>query len=85
VSESNDWQSWIEYFLKAVAVQSENSIQKAKKILNLYNELKEKFIDVTRSQFAIPLLDAFFTKPVTNSSMVFNLLRYKTELRVMIF
>lgn len=79
VSESNDWQSWIEYFLKAVAVQSENSIQKAKKILNLYNELKEKFIDVTRSQFAILLLDAFFTKPVINSSMVFQLAKIQNR------
>jgi len=79
VSESNDWQSWIEYFLKAVTVQSENNIQKAQEIIGLYNELKEEFIKVTRSQFAIPLLDAFFTKPVINSSTVLQLAKIQNR------
>ncbi len=79
VSKSNDWQSWIEYFLKAVTVQSENNIQKAQKIINLYNELKEKFIEVTHSQFAIPLLDALFTQPVINSSTALKLARIQNR------
>jgi len=80
VSESNDWQSWIEYFLNAVVVQAKENTEKATKILNLYERLKTKFIEVTHSQFAIPLLDAFFTSPVIDSSTALRLAKIQNRI-----
>lgn len=37
-------------------------------MLTLYNKLKPPFIEATRSQFAVPALDAFFRKPIINST-----------------
>ncbi len=67
ITAHNDWQGWIEYFLGAVVAQSDTNIRKARAILGLYEDLKEQFIKTTRSQHAIPALDAFFKKPVINT------------------
>jgi Fic family protein len=67
VTEENNWQNWIEYFLQAIAVQSNINISKVKEILDLYENQKTKFIDTTHSQYAIPALDAFFNSPIINS------------------
>lgn len=64
ITDKNDWNGWIEYFLKAVIEQAKNNINKAKKIIDLYNQAKIDFISITKSQYAVPLLDAFFVKPV---------------------
>lgn len=64
ITENNDWNGWIEYFLKAVAIQAKINIDKAKKIIDLYDKAKNDFIKITKSQYAVPLLDAFFIKPV---------------------
>ena len=68
ISEKDDWQGWIEFFLEVVVKQSKANIKKSKKILDLYEKLKLKFIKTTHSQFAIPLLDVFFQKPIVDSS-----------------
>ena len=73
ITEKGNWQGWIEFFLKGVIVQSDVNTAKAKKIINLYENLKSKFIGVTHSQFAVPLLDAFFTRPIIDSTSVLKL------------
>ena len=64
ITNNGDWQTWIEFFLNAIYVQANNNLSKAKDILNLYDNLKEKFIDATCSKYAIKILDAIFTKPI---------------------
>jgi len=73
VTEKDDWQDWIEFFINAAIEQAEINYQKAKDIVNLYERLKPQFIEKTHSQFAIPLLDAFFQKPILDSSTAFRL------------
>ena len=73
VSEKDDWQAWIEFFLMAIIQQSNSNTKKAEKILELYEELKQKFLDSTHSQYAVPLLDVFFQKPIVNSSTALKL------------
>lgn len=46
----------------------EANLFKAQQIHTLYKQLKEIFLEVTRSQFAVPALDAFFLKPILNST-----------------
>jgi len=73
VTEKDDWQGWIEFFLTAIIQQSITNTKKAKRILELYEELKRKFINSTHSQYAVPLLDVFFQKPIVNSSTALKL------------
>lgn len=67
ISEDGNWQEWIEFFLAASCRQAERNTIQAKKILNLYNEMKAAFADATHSQYAQAALDAFFRKPILNS------------------
>ena len=68
ITETGDWQGWIEFFTQAVITQADTNLAKAQQILELYNQLKPQFIDATRSQYAVPALDAFFKRPFINSS-----------------
>ena len=67
ITLGNNWQEWIEYFLQAIVIQSDTNISKAKDILRLYEDLKDKFIDITHSQHAVPALDTFFKAPIINT------------------
>ena len=65
---NEDWEGWIEFFLKAVIEQSKINIQKAKDILELYDLKKEKITDLTHSQFSIKALDYMFSYPIFTST-----------------
>ncbi|WP_210246698.1 MULTISPECIES: Fic/DOC family N-terminal domain-containing protein [unclassified Methylobacterium] len=68
ITKHGDWQSWIEFFLTAIISQADVNLEKVKNILILYESKKQKFIDATRSQFAVPALDAFFMRPIINTT-----------------
>lgn len=68
VSENDDWSSWCRFFLQGVREQAEENQRKAEDILHLYDQLKPKVIDVTRSQYAIHALDWIFGTPVFRST-----------------
>ncbi len=63
ISHSDDWAGWVTYFLQAVIDQSQRNIEKAEAILALYNQKKERIVDLTHSQFAIKTLDFLFSNP----------------------
>lgn len=67
ISKNNDWESWISFFLVAVEKQSIKNIEKVKEILNLYNELKEKVVDIPTPKNAIKVLDFLFSMPFFDS------------------
>lgn len=73
ITEKDDWQGWIEFFLKAVIEQANSNIAKAKELHNLYEDRKDKFIKVTHSQYAVPALDAFFMKPLIDTTSFLTL------------
>ncbi len=68
ITKNNDWSGWIDFFLTAVIQQAKINTDKAQKHLNLYNEMKDKFIQATKSQYAIPALDAFFRQPIISTA-----------------
>jgi len=47
ISNKNEWEDWIRYFLKAVIDQSRTNIEKAKKIQSLYELKKIRVRDLT--------------------------------------
>lgn len=72
VSEKNDWESWIEYFLQAVVTQAKENVIKAKAIHSLYDQKKNRIVGLTHSQFAIQALDFLFSFPIFTSSQFYE-------------
>jgi Fic family protein len=68
VSEKKDWEGWIEFFLRAVVQQAKSNSSKAQAILQLYNQKKERITAVTRSQYAIHILDCLFKRPIFSTT-----------------
>lgn len=68
VSRDDDWTGWCRFFLEAVRVQAEDNLNKAKAILDLYEDLKRRIPKMTRSQYAVHALDWIFERPVFSSS-----------------
>ncbi len=68
--DKQSWTNWIRFFLLAVEDQATRNTRKATAMLALYESLKTRFIEVTRSQYAIPLLDFIFSTPVFEPNQV---------------
>ena len=66
------WNAWAAFFLRAMAVQAEANAGKARRILALYERLKAQTIALTRSQYAVPLLDRLFAQPIFASNDLFR-------------
>lgn len=67
ISDKNEWEEWIKYFLKAVIEQSKVNIDKAKKIQSLYEVKKVRVRDLTNSKYSINALDCLFHMPIFNT------------------
>jgi Fic family protein len=69
MSETDDaWTDWITFFLTALIEQAKENAAKARSIMDLYERLKARVIDLTRSKYAVPLLDILFARPIFQSS-----------------
>jgi Fic family protein len=67
ISDSGDWNGWIEFFLKAFMNQAANNIARAEKIIGLYEKMKREMHNVS-TKYSIPALDALFTMPIFNTN-----------------
>lgn len=68
ISQDGDWNSWVAFFLEAVIAQATTNAEKVRSILALYEEMKQRVVEITHSQFAIQTLDAIFARPVFSTS-----------------
>ena len=68
VSRDDDWTGWCRFFLEAIRSQAEDNLMKAQGILALYEEMKRRVPEMTRSQYAIRALDWIFERPIFKSS-----------------
>ena len=64
ISEQQDWNNWIAFFLQAITIQAGKNSNRVRKIMALYEEMKIKIHEITHSQYSVHLLDAIFSKPV---------------------
>lgn len=69
VSEKQDWQSWIQFFLTALATQANDAEKTGRDILQLHARFKEKILEVS-SIYANNLLDALFIHPVFSTASI---------------
>jgi Fic family protein len=70
LGQQDSWTRWCGFFLEGVASQAEASAKTALAIQALYERLKDQLLHLTHSQFAVPLLDYIFTRPIFRSSEV---------------
>lgn len=68
LGQPGSWTRWCVFFLEGVAVQAEANTNKARAVQDLYERLKKQLLDLTHSQFAVPLLDFMFERPIFRSS-----------------
>ena len=64
VSRDDDWTGWCRYFLRAVKTQAEANLGKAQEIISLYDAMKSRVANLTRSHYAILALDWIFEHPI---------------------
>ena len=63
-AKPSSWNDWVAFFLNALVQQAYRNTTKARAIVGLYHQSKERVIALTRSQYAVPLLDRIFEHPV---------------------
>lgn len=68
ISEKDDWQGWIEFFLTAIIKQSELNLNRTLSILQLYDKTKHKISEVIQSKYILKVIDLLFEKPILISS-----------------
>lgn len=68
VSRDGDWTGWCKFFLQALQRQASENETKARKILALYQRMKDWIVDKTNSPQAMRALDFFFCTPIFKSS-----------------
>jgi len=61
------WDRWIAFFLTGLEEQARANATKARAILDLYESMKALVLALTHSQYAVPLLDQMFERPVFES------------------
>ncbi|MBE3142540.1 MAG: Fic family protein [Planctomycetes bacterium] len=64
ISDTKDWEHWILFFLEAISIQAKRNSEKANQVLNLYNLMRGRISELTKSPKASQVLDALFITPV---------------------
>jgi Fic family protein len=64
------WDRWIDFFLRAVTEQAKKNAATARAIIELYERLKTRLIELTHSRYAVPLLDHLFDQPIFQSGQL---------------
>jgi Fic family protein len=67
ISRDGDWTGWIEFFLDAITEQAQANTIRVREILALYERMKLQITALTRSQYAITVLDTLFDRPIFQS------------------
>ncbi len=69
VSSDNAWTDWCIFFLESVEAQANSNLEVARRIVTLYEEMKEQFRLLLASQWSINALDFIFGSPVFRNSV----------------
>jgi len=77
ISKEGDWNGWIAFFLKAIALQAQANSNRVKAIMTLYDEMKTRVHEITHSQYSVYLLDALFNRPIFKTSDLVKELKQK--------
>ncbi len=68
VSRDDDWTGWCRFFLEAVQMQAKDNLARVQGMVSLYDDMKRRMPDLTRSHYAIRALDWIFANPIFSST-----------------
>jgi Fic family protein len=68
ISQQDDWNGWVAFFLTALVEQARSNFLKTRKIMLLHERMKEYIPQATHSQYAIHAIDALFDRPIFQTS-----------------
>lgn len=69
VSRSGAWEEWIKFFLKGVAIQSEDAISRSQELLALWQRYRTRMQTARASALGLDLIDCLFSRPVLTIPM----------------
>ncbi len=64
LSKDDDWDGWIDFFLRGVEHQANENAGKAKKIITLYSVMKNFIPEILKSKYSVQVIDALFIRPI---------------------
>jgi len=64
VSQKGEWSAWIDFFLRGVAEQSTDAIERTKSLLALHKQFIQKLQSARNSALLHQLIDQLFISPV---------------------
>jgi len=71
IRRSGDWEGWVKFFLKGVAIVSRDAVKTAREIINLRETTRQKVTDAVGNMTgALPLLDYLFVYPAVTANQV---------------
>jgi Fic family protein len=68
ITETGEWNEWIEFFLTAIAEQAQENTTKGRAILDLHERMKRKLPEIVTTQYSVQVLDALFDHPVFSTT-----------------
>ncbi len=85
ISKYGKWENWIKFFLEAVFERSNENIEKAKKILELFERTQEKIYNSTHSPNIMKILNSLFNHPIFKSKdfISYTEINPKTSYRIL--
>jgi Fic family protein len=70
VSQRGAWRQWLEFFLQAVAKQSDDAVRRARRILDLHRTYYQTSLGKRLPPTAVELVELIFVKPVLSAKVV---------------
>jgi len=64
VSRDGDWTGWISFSLRAARDQAVVNTERVRRIHALYDDMKQRVREITRSQHSAQLVDCLFDRPI---------------------
>lgn len=79
VSEEGQWAAWVDFFLRGVADQSIDAVERIRQLLELRDRWVTRFQVAKRSALVLKLIDGLFRNPFVNVASVRQLLDVQAQ------
>ncbi len=68
ITNGGDWERWILFFLDAVQIQAKRNNEKAAQVIDLYKQMQDRIVELTKSPQAMKVLNSLFITPIMKPS-----------------
>lgn len=75
VSERGDWRAWLLFFLRGIAEQARDAVERARRLQDLREEWQRRLAQARTSALTLRLVNILFTSPILTISQAQRLLQ----------